>query len=143
MREPEIRDVGAVTYEIRPLNTSVMVRTGAKIAKLLGPLATMVDDPSQLVAVANIGQTLAQLVEHIDSPDVLAVMNTFAEATTVIDGDKKIPLGGKSGCFEIHFQGDPVGLVRWLGAALEVSFGPLVAWLGEQAPAPAKPAASK
>jgi hypothetical protein len=141
MREPEVRDVGPHTYEIRPLNTSTMVRTAAKIAKLLGPLAAMVDSPSQLVAQANIGALLAQLVEHMDSPDVLAVMGTFAEATTVVDGERKVPLGGAKGCFELHFQGDPVGLVRWLGAALEVSFGPLVAWLGEQAPA--KPAASR
>ena len=141
MREPEVRDVGPHTYEIRPLNTSTMVRTAAKLAKLLGPLASMLDRPSQLAEMANIGQVLAQLVEHMDSPDVLAAMGTFAEATTVVDGERKVPLGGAKGCFELHFQGDPVGLVRWLGAALEVSFGPLVAWLGEQAPA--KPAASK
>lgn len=137
MREPEVRDVGPHTYEIRPLNTSVMVRTAAKLAKLLGPLAAMLDKPSQLVEMANIGQVLAQLVEHLDSPDVLAVMNTFAEHTTVLVKDCKVPLGGKNGCFEVHFQGDPVGLVKWLGAALEVSFGPLAEWLRAQAPAAA------
>jgi hypothetical protein len=139
MREPELKDVGPHTYEIRPLNTSVMVKTAAKLAKLMGPLATMLDQPAQLTEMANLGALLAQLVEHMDSPDVLAVMNTFAEHTTVVDGDRKVPLGGSKGCFEVHFQGDPVGLVRWLGAALEVSFGPLVEWLRTMAPA--KPAA--
>ena len=135
MREPEIKDVGETTYEIRPLNTSVMVKTAAKLAKLMGPLATMLDQPAQLTEMANLGALLAQLVEHLDAPDVLVVMGTFAEHTTVCIEERKVSLGGKSGCFETHFQGDPVGLVRWLGAALEVSFGPLVEWLRTMAPA--------
>lgn len=141
MREPEIRTVGAHTYELRPLATSPMLKLMARLAKILGPSVGLVDNPADLAKVANIGAVLADLAAHIDEENVLAVCVVLADHTTIVDGDTRLPLGGSKGAqWEVHFQGDPVGLFRWLGTALEVNFGPLAAWLAEASKAAPGPA---
>lgn len=148
MREPEIRTVGAHTYELVPLATSPMLKLMARLTKILGPSLGVVEDFEQLKSVANIGHLLADLAAHLDEENVLAVCAVLAEHTTIVDGDKRLPLGGaqKGAQWEVHFQGDPVGLFRWLGTALEVNFGPLAAWLAEaskSAPGPASGAPAR
>lgn len=138
MREPEIRTVGAHTYEIVPLATNAMLKLMARLAKILGPSVGLVDNPADLTRAANVGAVLADLAAHLDEDNVLAVCAVLAEHTTIVDGDKRLLLGStqKGAQWETHFQGDPVGLLRWLGAALEVNFGPLAAWLAEASKAP-------
>lgn len=150
MREPEVITLGEYTYEIKPLNTSAMIKLMAKLVQILGPsFAAMLDDPKQLASMSNIGGVLAELAERMDQDDVLAVCKVLAEHTLIIDGDKKLYLGGERAAqWEVHFQGDPVALFRWLGGALKLNFGPLVAWLEAEAKAlkaklPAASAATK
>jgi hypothetical protein len=132
MREPEIVSLGEHTYEIKPLNTSAMIKLMAKLTRILGPSAAMLDNPADLVSMANVGRVLADLAERMDEAEVTAVCMVLAEHTMVIDGDKKLRLGGGAGAqWEMHFQGDAVALFRWLGAALRMNFGPLAAWLEE------------
>lgn len=143
MREPEIVSLGEHTYEIKPLATSAMLKLMARLAKVLGPSASLLDTPEQLISRANIGRVLAELAERMDEADVLAVCATLAESTTILEEDKKLPLGGARGAqWETHFQGDAVGLFRWLGKALEVNFGPLAAWLATASQASSAPAAA-
>ena len=109
-----------------------MLKLMARLARVLGPSAALLDDPAKALSDASIGRVLGELAERIDEADVLAVCATLAESTTIVDGEKKLRLGGAAGAqWETHFQGDPVGLFRWLGSALEVNFGPLAAWLAE------------
>lgn len=132
MREPEILTLGEHTYEIKPLNTSAMLKLMAKLTRILGPSAAMLDNPGDLASLSNIGRVLADLAERMDEADVLAVCKVLAEHTLILDGDRKLRLGGDAGAqWEVHFQGDPVGLFRWLGGALKLNFGPLAAWLEE------------
>lgn len=130
MREPEIISLGEHTYEIKPLNTSAMLKLMTRMARILGPSAAMLDNPADLAKLANIGRVLADLAERIDEADVVEVCKVLAEHTMILAGDRKLRLGGSEHAqWELHFQGDPVGLFRWLGKALEVNFGPLAAWL--------------
>jgi hypothetical protein len=152
MREAEIRTVGEHTYELRPLATSAMLRLMARLTKILGPSLGLVENLEQLKDVANIGHLLADLAAHLDEDSVLGVCNVLATHTNIVDGEKRLPLGGGGvgAQWEVHFQGDPVGLFQWLGTALEVNFGPLAAWLAaaskkakEAAPGPASDAPGK
>ncbi len=131
MRESEIRTVGEHTYELRPLATSAMLKLMARLAKILGPSMALVENPAELANMAGVGAILGDLAAHIDEDSVLGVCSVLAEHTTIVEGDRRLPLGGAKGAqWEVHFAGDPVGLFRWLGTALEVNFGPLGAWLG-------------
>ena len=147
MREPEIVSLGEHTYEIKPLNTSAMLKLMTRMARILGPSAAMLDNPADLAKLSNIGRVLADLAERMEESDVVEVCKVLSEHTMILSGDRKLHLGGAAAGaqWELHFQGDPVGLFRWLGKALEVNFGPLAAWLAaasKQAPAPvAAPAA--
>ena len=132
MREAEIRVIGDTTYELKPLNTSAMLKLMTKLAKILGPSVAVLDNPTQLATLIGAGRVLAELGERFDEADVLAVCAALAEHTLIVDGDKKLRLGGSAGAqWETHFAGDPVGLFRWLGAALEVNFGPLAEWAAQ------------
>ena len=137
MREPEIISLGEHTYEIKPLNTSAMIKLMAKTVRIVGPsFAAMLDNPSQLVSSTNIGAVLAELATRLEEADVLDVCKVLAEHTLIVSGDRKLPLGGAAGAqWEIHFQGDAVALFSWLGGALKLNFGPLVAWLEAEAKA--------
>ena len=138
MREAECRSIDGREYEIRPLNTSAMLKLMGRLVRLVGPSVGSLDSPAQLADAAQVGRLLAELAERIDDAEVLAVCMTLAESTQVLDGDKKLPLAGKQGAqWELHFQGDPVGLLKWLGTALEVNLGPLAAWLGTLTAQPA------
>lgn len=132
MREPEIRTVGDTEYEFKPLATSAMLKLMTRLVKILGPAVGALENVSDLKKIANAGHMLAELASRIDEAEVLAVCAVLAEHTHIVDGDKKLPLAGRGGAqWETHFAGDPVGLLRWLGTAVEVNFGPLGAWLGE------------
>lgn len=142
MREAEIRVIGETTYELKPLNTSTMLKIMTRLAKILGPSVAVLDRPEQLLSVIGAGRVLAELGERFDEADVLAVCSMLAEHTLIVDGDKKLRLGGAAGAqWETHFAGDPVGVFRWLGAALEVNFGPLASWLAEASSKAPQPAA--
>lgn len=139
MREPEVISLGEHTYEIKPLNTSAMLKLMTRMARILGPSAAMLDNPADLAKMSNIGRVLADLAERMEESDVVEVCKVLAEHTEILNGDCKLRLGGGAGAqWDLHFQGDPVGLFRWLGKALEVNFGPLAAWLAAASkPAPA------
>lgn len=143
MREPEIISLGEHTYEIKPLGTSAMLKLMTRMARILGPSAAMLDNPADLAKLSNIGRVLADLAERMEEADVLEVCKVLAEHTMILAGDRKLRLGGgEHAQWELHFQGDPVGLFRWLGKALEVNFGPLAAWLAAASkPAPSPVAA--
>ena len=83
------------------------------------------------------GQRHQDAVYRSEFPE-LERLTEITAPTLVIhgDGDRKLPLGGASGAqWEIHFQGDAVALFSWLGGALKLNFGPLVAWLEAEAKA--------
>lgn len=131
MREAEIRVIGETTYELKPLATSTMLKLMAKLVKILGPAAALLDNPAQVLG-GGVGRILVEISERLDDAEVISVCMTLAEHTQVIDGDRKLPLAGAKGAqWETHFAGDPVELLRWLGTALEVNFGPLASLLAE------------
>lgn len=141
MREAEIRTVGEHTYELKPLATSAMLKLMTRLVKILGPSVGALENVSALSSVTNIGRVLADLAERIDDAEVIAVCTTLAEHTLIVEDDRKLPLAGsKAAQWETHFAGDPVGLLRWLGTALEVNFGPLASWLAEASKTKAPPA---
>lgn len=142
MREPEVITIGDHTYEIKPLATSAMLKLMTRLARLLGPSVGALQNPSDLASFASVGRILAELSERFEEADVLSVCAVLAAQTMIVEDDKKLHLGGERGAqWETHFAGDPVGLFRWLGAAMEVNFGPLVAWLAEASKAKAVSAA--
>jgi len=123
MREPDVRDIEGVTYEVRPLATSAGLKMMTRLTKVLGAgTAAIIADPQSL------GRAVPELLSAVDEDALAKICAEFGAASCVhLSPSQKPPLTGDF--FEQHFAGRYHALALWLMFCLEVNFGPLVGWL--------------
>jgi hypothetical protein len=140
MRDPLTETIDGRTYEVTPLPAGQALKTLARLLRLVAPA---LGKPGSLRAA---GQTLQQVIlggiggalERLDGEELDALCRELAQTTMVRGGGAPFRLDAQ---FDVHFQGDVLGVLRWLRFALEANFGPLFSALG-QAPPSAPPAAA-
>lgn len=123
MREPDVRDIEGLTYEVRALPTTQGLRLMTRLAKVLGDGVGAIVEGGPAI-----GRAIPALLERI--PDDLLTETCVllgARTTVVMSPQSKPTLSGEF--FEQHFAGRYHLLVQWLQFALEVNFGPLAEWL--------------
>ncbi len=126
MREPQSKVIDGVTYEVQMLPGTKSWKMLLRLGKMIGPALGKVIDGSEgsLQNLMNadlsevfIGEALTALTERMDEAEVEIIIQQLAECTIV---DNK-PL---KGIFELHFQGNPGALLKWLAFAVQANFAP-------------------
>lgn len=126
MRETQTKTIDGHTYQVQMLPGTKSWKMMLRLSKMVGPSLGKVIDGSggDLQKLLNtnmadvmLGEAIAALTERLDEADVELMVQQLAACTLV---DNK-PL---TDCFELHFQGDGVGVVKWLAFALKANFGP-------------------
>lgn len=136
MREPDVRDIDGVTYEVRPLPTSQGLKMMTRLTKVLGTGVVAIASDAQ-----SLGRAVPELLGAVDEDALAKICAEFGAASCVhLSPSQKPQLTGDF--FEQHFAGRYHALALWLRFCLEVNFGPLVEWLRVVMPAEAPKAAA-
>jgi len=136
MREPETKVIDGCTYTVQMLPGTKAWKMGLRLAKMLGPSLGKAIDGAEgdLQKLMNtqldssfLSDAITMLAERIEEVEVELIVQQLAEVT-LVDGK---PL---KTIFDLHFQGNPVGVVKWLAFAIKTNFGPFSQGLASAGP---------
>jgi hypothetical protein len=126
MRETQTKVIDGHTYQVQMLPGTKTWKLILRLSKMVGPsLGKMIDSTDgnigQLlesnIKDVFIGEAITALVERMDEADVEITIQQLAECTLVNNKPLK-PI------FDLHFQGDGIGVVKWLMFAIKANIGP-------------------
>ena len=128
MREVQTKVIDGCTYTVQMLPGTKSWKMGLRLMKMLGPsLAKALDgaggDIQKLldtkVDSGFLSEAIVMLAERLDETEVEMMVQQLAEATLVNDKPLK-------SIFDLHFQGNPIGVVKWLSFAVQANFAPFL-----------------
>lgn len=135
--ESQKKELGGITYVVRPLTTKASLRVLALVLKMAGPafgdVASMRD--AARAATGSLGKLFAGLAGDLDEAALIEVCDAFAAVTDADLGGKKLLALG-SGQWDEHFRGRLFELFAWIAFAAKVTYGPLYERLLAAAPEP-------
>ena len=131
------KEIGGVTYVVKPLTTKAALRVLARLLRMAAPAFGDVASLRQAArtATSSLGALFAGLAGDLDEALLLDVCEAFADVTDADLGGKKL-LALRGGQWDEHFRGRLFELFEWVAFAAEVTYGPLYARLQEAAPEP-------
>ncbi len=122
-REAQSKEIDGATYTVQMLGGTESWKMLLKLSKMLGPSLGKVVDGGSLEDVLNsqiggnfIAEAIEAFVNNVDEPAAASIIEKLKD-NTLVDG---APLRGS---FELHFQGDGIGIIKWLVFALQAQFG--------------------
>lgn len=127
MREVQTKVIDGCTYQVQMLPGGKGWKMGVRLVKMLGPtLAKAIGGVGgDLQKLLNskldsdfIAEVITMLSERLDETELDIIIQQLS-ACTVVDNK---PL---KDVFDLHFQGNPIGVVKWLAFAIQANFGPL------------------
>lgn len=145
-QDGETTTIGPHTYRVRHIDPLTATDITVDLAKLFGPVIAAVggtilsgsNTKSQLKSLLDgeklkdehgepiedgtpqaIERALSGLFEKLSKEQIRYLINVMSPVTEVKKGDKWPQLDS---IFEIHFRGDPAGIFKWLGFAMQVNF---------------------
>lgn len=145
-QDGETATIGKHTYRVRHIDPMTATDITVDLAKLFGPIIAVVggtilsekDTKGKLKAILDgekpkddegnvvddgtaqaIERALGGLFEKLSKEQVRYLISVMSPVTEVRQGDKWPQLDS---IFTVHFRGDPAGIFRWLGFAMQVNF---------------------
>lgn len=145
-QDGETATIGPHTYRVRHIDPLTATDITVDLAKLFGPVIAAFggsvlsspDTKGKLKAILDgkpgagedgeplqdgtpqaVERALAGLFENLSKEQVRYLIGVMMPVTEVKKGDKWPSL---ETIFEIHFRGDPAGIFKWLGFAMQVNF---------------------
>lgn len=137
MRETQTKTIDGHNYQVQMLPGTKSWKMMLRLAKMIGPsLGKVIDgaggDLNKLMASgissSFISEAIAMLTSRLDEGEVELIVQQLSECT-LVDNKPLKPV------FDLHFQGDPIGVVKWLAFSIQANFGPfssVLANVGQQ-----------
>lgn len=140
-REPQTKDIDGHMYTVQMLGGTESWKMLLKLSKMLGPsLGKIVGGVKNLDSLMDmeiggggfIAEAIESFVSNVDEPAATSIIEKLKDVSQV---------NGKPlrGIFELHFQGDGVGIIKWLVFALQAQYGNFSDALGNVSQLPVQP----
>ena len=138
-KEPQSKEIDGHMYSVQMLGGSDGWKMLLKLSKMLGPslgkivaggtdnIASLMD--KEIGGGAFLADAIEAFVNNVDEPSASVIIEKMKDVTTV----NGTPLRG---VFELHFQGDAFGVVKWLRFALQAQYQNFSAASGNESLAP-------
>lgn len=135
--EASKKEIGGVTYVVKPLTTKAALRVLARVLRMAAPafgdVASMRD--AARAATGSLGKLFAGLASDLDEAALIEVCDAFAAVTDADLGGKKLLALGENQ-WDDHFRGRLFEMFEWVAFAAQVTYGPLYERLQAAAPEP-------
>ena len=123
-REAQSKDIDGHLYEVTMLGGTESWKMLLKLSKMLGPgIGKISGSKGSLNALMDseigsnfLAEAIEAFVQNVDEPAAASIIEKLKDVT-LVNGK---PLRGT---FELHFQGDAIGVIKWLIFALQAQYG--------------------